>query len=383
MLATVLTDALFQLPLVEFFATDFTVSEMVVGLNNVTVSYESDEYNKISVSTSFEVSKSNVTVTVDSLSGIVGEDITLVAHVTDENGNNVTDGNLVFKVNGRTLRVDDRFDTDDVDAKKFHVENGIVTYTMTADKHLLGAVNITASYSGSSNYESAKANVADASITKRQAMINVNVSPGTAKQDTDVVFTAVISDITANATNITCLTEDATVIFKINGVTLEDDDGSALRIPVTGNVVNYVYHVPRGMAAMDQELNIRNYTVEAVYSNSLYESSVRNDSVFHVERSVVNVNFESATVKDNVLSIKATFTDYENMNLVGTNKICVKINGETYKEGGETKYFYVTDGIVDLTDIRIDSGMTVESVTLVTGNRQAYESARVTTTDIS
>ena len=84
-----------------------------------------------------------------------------------------------------------------------------------------------------------------------------------------------------------------------------------------------------------------------------------------------------------MLSVKGTFTDYENDLLVGNNKICVKINGITYKENNETKYFTVRNGIVDLSGIKIDSGTKVKSVTLVTGDTSAYLSARETTKDIS
>ena len=359
-----------------------TVSSTKVGSNNVTVSYSNDKYNPINTTTSFEVIKKKITVTVDSLNGIVGEDITLVAHLTDENGNLVNSGNIVFKINGKTLRVDNRFDSDDMTVKKFNVTNGLVTFTMKAYNGLCGAVNITASYSGSYPYESAQSNVADANISKRTALIEVKVSNDSTKQDRDIVFTAIITDVTKNYTNTTCLTTNASLVFKVNGVTIKNDDGSPLIIPVTSPLVTYVYHVPSGMAGLDSDGNIRNYTVEAVYANKLYTPRVSNTTVFHVERSVVNVNFKSTTVNNNVLSIDATLTDYEDKYLVGTNKICVKINGKTYQEGGKTKYFYVKDGIVDITDIKIDSGTDVKSVTLVTGDRQAYESARVTTTDI-
>ena len=361
---------------------ELTVPANKTGLNNVSVSYSSCNYNPTKATTTFNVNKLKVTVKVNAIKGTVGENITLVAKVTDENGNPVTDGTLVFKLNGRSLRVDNRFDTSNASIKKFNVKNGTVTFTMKADKYLLGAVNITASYSGSGKYESKDGNVAKASINKRTATIKVSVSPSTTKQNKNITFTITLADITKNATNKTCLTTNASIILKVNGVTLKNADGSVMRIPVTSSVMKYVYYIPSGMAGVDDEGNVRNYTVEAVYDNDLFVSNVRNTSVFHVERSPVNINFKSTTVKNNVLSIKATFTDYQNNNLVGTNKICVKINGETYKVNGTTKYFNIKDGVVDLTGIKIKSGTTVESVTLVTGDRQAYESARVTTTKI-
>ena len=364
-------------------AYELEVPDIKVGENNVTVTFDDGYYNTAQANTTFDVTKIKTIVTVDSVVGIVGEKITLVAHVTDEEGNPVTGGNLVFKLNGRTLRSDGRFDTNDTAPLKLKVVDGIVTYTMTADLYLRSAKNITASYSGSYKYEAAKGNVAEANIKKRNAELEVTVNPNPAKQDTDIVISVKVRDVTKNATNATCITTDANLILKINGITLKDDDGNVIRVPVVDTVTDYVYHIPKGTAGTYNNGSIRDYTVMAVYNNSLFYPDTRNTTTYNVNRSIVNINFESTTVKNDVLSIKATFTDYENVNLVGKNKICVKINGITYKENGETKYFTVTDGKVDLTGIKLDSGTKVKSVTLVTGDREAYLSARETTTDIT
>ena len=361
---------------------EITVPNVVEGLNKVNVTYINDEYNTQSTNTTFEASKAKTIVTVPSITGIVGEDITLTAYVTDEDGNPVTGGNLVFKLNGRTLREDGRFDTDDANPIKFKVQNGIVTYTMKADLYLRAGKNITASYSGSYKYEAAKGNVAEANIKKRTAQVTVSVTPNPAKQNTDIVFTATLDDITRNATNATCLTTDGRVLFKLNGVSLKDAEGNNNWVPATHSAVNYVYHVPTGTGGVDEN-GLKDYTVEAVYDNPAFYPDTRNTSVYHVDRSIVNINFIKTSVSNDVLSVKATFTDYENNYLVGDNKICVKINGKTYQENGKTKYFTVRDGKVDLTGIKLGSGTKVKSVMLVTGDRQAYLSARATTTDIT
>ncbi|MBR0472117.1 MAG: hypothetical protein IJI98_05415 [Methanosphaera sp.] len=311
------------------------------GLNNVTVTFTDDQYNTGKATTGFTASKLKTKVTVESVNGIIGEDITLTAHVTDENGKPVTGGNLVFKLNGRSLRTDGRFDTDKAEPIKFKVENGLVTFTMKADLYLRAGKNITASYSGSYMYESAKGNVAQANIKKRTAQISVKVTPRKAKQDTDIVFTATLKDVTQKASNKECLTTGASVLFKVNGVTLKDKNGNKIQVPAKSNVVNYEYHVARGTAGYDHNGNIRNYTVEAVYVNNLFYPDTRNKTVFNVDRSIVNVNFIKTVVKNDNLSLKATLTDYENKNLVGTSKICIKINGHTYKENGKVRYFNV------------------------------------------
>ena len=353
------------------------------GKGSVTARYNGDSSHKTkTVTTSYNIAKVKVKLTVDSVKGTIGEDITLTAHIVDEKGNPVNGGNIVFKLNGRTLRLDGRFDTNTASPYKFKVVNGLVTYTMKADLYLRAGKNITASYSGSYKYESAKGNVAVANIRKRSAQLYVKVLPGKVKQNNDIVITVKLRDVTSKARNTTSIYTNASLLLKINGVTLKDKSGNNILVPVEGTVVNYVYHVPSGTGAVDNDGKIRNYTVEAVYINSGFYPDTRNKTYYNVERSIVNVNFKRVTVKGNVLSVKANLTDYENKLLVGTNKVCLKINGKTYKQNGKVYYVSVRNGKVDLKNIKLAKGTKVKSLTLVTGPRQPYYGARLTTTDI-
>lgn len=212
--------------------------------------------------------------------------------------------------------------------------------------------------------------------------VSVNITQSVAKQNSTIVFTATLKDVTKNAKNTTCITTNGDVIFKINGKTIKDAKGKVLRINATSTVINYAYYVPTGMGGVTAN-GTRNYSVEAVYNNSIYYPDARGSSAFNVERSIVNINFIKTTVKGNVLSIKANFTDYENKYLVGENKVCIKINGKTYQENGKSKYFTVKNGRVNLSGIKLASGTKVKSVMLVTGAREAYFGVRATTTDIT
>ncbi|RAP51324.1 MAG: hypothetical protein BZ138_05490, partial [Methanosphaera sp. rholeuAM270] len=355
--------------------------DLTVGTDNVTASYTSTQYKPSSAKTTFKVSKLKTKVIVESINGTIGEDIILTAYVTDERGDKVTGGNLVFKLNGKTLRVDGRFDTD-ASPLKIKVENGVVKYTIKADLYLRNGKNITASYSGSYRYEESKGNVAQANIKKRTASIKVTVTPKRAKQNSEIVFTATLTDVTPNGKNTTCLTTGGDVVFKVNGVSIKDNKGKVKRVNVNSSTVNLAYYIPSGMGGMDAN-GVKNYTVEAVYNNSMFYPDTKNSTIFNVQQSIVNINFIKTSVKNNVLSVKATFTDYENKLLIGNNKVCVKINGKTYQENNKIKYFTVTNGKVDLTGIQLAKGTTVKSVTLVTGEREGYLGARETTQNIT
>ena len=356
---------------------NITIKKAKLGTYKINATFTDENYYTSSAEKTVNVSKLQVNLVVEEVHSIVGEEVHLRAYLVDELGNNVTGGNLVFKINGRTLRMDDRFDTDTADVHKFSVRNGIVEYTLPAEQYLTGAREFTASYSGSSLYESAKSNTAGASIILRQAVINVTTQATQIKQHENITLKASIEDVTENITK-SLVNNDSYVIFKVNDVTLKDENGNTIRVPVENNTATYNYSV--GIkSSVDKDNNTRNYTVTAVYVNKNYASNTKNTTDFNVEKSEVNINITSIQVEDDILSIKANLTDYTGLNLEGENKICVKINGITYKEENINKYYYITDGIIDINDIDV-KGISVKSVEIVTGERQSYYGARKTVT---
>lgn len=84
------------------------------------------------------------------------------------------------------------------------------------------------------------------------------------------------------------------------------------------------------------------------------------------------------------LSIKANITDYNNNLVVGTNKICVKINGNTVRDSeGNVIYYYINNGSIDLSNINITTKSKINNITIVTGDREAYTDCRSTTSKIN
>lgn len=350
------------------------------GLYNIKVTFTDMNYESSNANKTLNVTKLSVNLVVEDVVSVVGENITLRARLTDEYGNNVSGGNLVFKLNGRSLRMDDRFDTNVASVHKLSVINGIVEYTIPADLYLRNGKNISASYSGSYKYESAKSNIATASIKLRDAILQVTTSNKLVKQHDNITFIAKIEDTTNNALNNTIINENASVFFKINGISIRDDGGNIIYVPVINSTATYNYST-NIMASVDKDNELRNYNVTAVYINPNYYPTVRNTTFFNIEKSNVTINVTSAIVKDNHLSLKATFKDYLGYNLVGDNKVCVKINGVTYKENNLNKYFNISNGILDIDDIDIGNN-TVRNVEIITGERQAYHSARITINDV-
>ena len=358
----------------------------ILGENNITLQYNgNDTYNPSSNEASFNVRKLKSTIVVDSIVGYIGENITLTARITDENGKLVNGGNIVFKFNGKTLREDGRFDST-ASPMKFKVVDGIVKYITVADAYLRNVKHITATYSGSYNYESSKAEYNHVLLNKRSAQINVTVTPNFTKQNTKILFNATIKDVTINGTNTSIINNNGKVIFKINGKVVKDEDGNIIFVKVVNNSANYTYYIPNGMASVYNNSVLRNYTVEAVYGNPLYDSDTRNITIFNVEQSPININVANITINKNTnkLTLKANITDYQENLVVGTNKICLKINDKTLTdESNNTIYYYITDGIIDLSNITVPAINNYHNITIVAGERYAYKSNKITSTDIN
>ncbi|MGN1321301.1 MAG: hypothetical protein ACI4VJ_01815 [Methanosphaera sp.] len=265
------------------------------------------------------------------------------------------------------------------------MKNGIVTYTINADLYLRNAKNITATYSGSTNYVSSRSKIAIASIVKRNSTLTVKTVNST-KQNTKISFIATVKDTTINGTNKTVI-DNGYMIFKINGITIKDTNGNPIKVAVHNGVAVYNYTVPRGTSSVNDKNILRNYTVTAVYCNYNYNNnSIINYTKFTVEKSKINITFNEVTLnsKQHKLSIKANIKDLnDKLNVQGVNKICIKINGKTLKDSkNRTIYFTVTNGVINLSNITVPNTK-IKSVMIVTGDRQAYTSARNQTTRIT
>ena len=356
------------------------------GTENVTVIYKGNSsYTPSNTTISITTYKINTTVTVEPIEGIIGEKITLVAHIKDSNNNLVSGGNLVFKLNGKTLRTDGRFDSN-APALKLKVNNGIVKYTITADLYLRNAKNLTASYSGSYKYNEAKSDVVTAQIKKRDAKIAVTVTPSKQKQYKTITFTAKLTDTTPNYKNKTMMHTGTKVLFKVNGKTIKDKNGANLLVKVnSNNTASYKYTVPQGMGGVTNDGKVRDYNVEAVLVSDIYYPDTRGTTTFNVERSPITIGISKVTVNSkNQLSVQASIKDYKNNYVIGTNNVNIKINGRSYVNAktNKTQNFKVSGGKINLSKLQINKDIKIKSVMIVTGARQAYLGQRNETSKI-
>ena len=322
-------------------------------------------------------------ITVSPVKGVIGETITLHASLTDLDGNKISGGNLAFKLNGKTLRSDGRFDSN-ASTMKFSVKNGTVTYTIKADLYLRNAKNLTASYSGTNTYTQENSDSVTAQIQKRYAQVTVTTTPKIGKQYDTIKFTIKATDTTKNGKNNTLISTNTKVMLKVNGVTLKDSKGKPVYVNLDKNAQStYNYIIPAGTGGITAKKVARNYSVTAIFVGENYYPGAKNSTYFNVERSPTTVSVSEVKVNSkNVLSVKATLKDYKGNSLIGTNKVTIKINGKGYTKNGKAVYWSVKNGKIDLSGIQIDPKTTIKRVLVVTGERQAYLEGRAETSNI-
>jgi len=356
---------------------EYEYSTEKVGQNNITVEYLGDQNNNPSNATgTFNVSKRNVKITVDPIDSVIKDNITITAHVTDEFGEKVNAGLVVLKLNGLTLRESGLFEKTG-EAMKLKVKNGIVQYTMTAEKNLLNAKYLSASYGGSTNYVSDKTDEnTDARITLRNAIVKTRINQSTVKHEEYITLIAEIKDKNTGLEPL--YHKNSYVIFKVNSITIKDSNGHVVQVSLNRNgIATYNYFIKNGLSSM------RNYTVEAVFINTYYNSQRSQENArFNVNKSEIKININNVKLSDDKLQINANIRTEKDSPVIGENRLCVKINGKTVTDKeGNIQYFNVNGGKINITINNTINN--IKTVTLVTGERIAYMGTRATTDKIS
>ncbi len=354
--------------------------DIPAGKGTVTATYNGDSsYKSAKSSGKYKVDKVGVKVSVNAVEGIIGEKVTLSAKVVDVNGEKVTGGNLVFKINGKTLRVDGRVDSNK-DPLKIKVVKGVAKYKLTIDPYLCHGINLTASYSGSYKHAAGNSRSADVNIAERTATIKVTTNKKVFKQNSKIKITVNLKDTTKNSKDKTLINKGY-VELKINGKTMKDKSGKTLKLKVVNNKAKYIYTIPKGTSGIFSNKLTKDYVITAHYVNKVFADRIRNATYYTVLRSDIKIKVHNATMKNKVLNVKASIVDKQGNIVIGINKVCLKLDGHTYKRNGKTVLFKVKNGKIDISKVKTKVNK-IKKLTIVTGDRQAYYAGSQTTTKV-
>jgi len=133
------------------------------------------------------------------------------------------------------------------------------------------------------------------------------------------------------------------VVFKINGKTLKDDNGKVIYAKVVNGIATIEnYTVPSSW-------NKENITIEAVYSGSIQQQSLRSTKeVMNISEASYTITTEDITAtKASTITINATVTC--NDMTINSGKVVFKINGKSLKDAnGKIIYAQVTNNTASI-----------------------------------
>ncbi|MBQ6443574.1 MAG: Ig-like domain repeat protein [Methanosphaera sp.] len=365
------------------------IAKIKDNINDDTSVYSSTIYNAANANITkniFDDGMINTKTTTSTVSGVIGEKLKIKATVTDTNNKKVNKGNLIFKLNGVTIKDNGKL-TGSSNPLKVKVTNGVATATITPDLDMRNADKLTAHYIGTDNYNASASSAVKIQISQRNASIVVSSNVRTIKQGQVLTLIAKVYDTTGGkkSTNLTKYADEF-VYFKVNGITLKDNKGQMLKVKIVNGTATTKYTIPLGLSGVTdgKSMSPKNHTILAGFYNKNYQENIRNTSTFQVERSNITITIANATVnnKTHKMSLTATIKDYLGNIVAGPNKCVIKINGVSLKNGTQPMYYYSTDGILNIKNINIPSYNKYTSIEIVTQDRLAYKSQRNTTTVI-
>ena len=290
------------------------ISIDVPGENNITITYPGDdEHEDKQINTTVKV-KSYSTVIVDSVVGTVLDNVTFTANVVDYQGKPVTGGYVVFKVGGKTLT--------DANGNQIRtsVVNGIAKLSYVAESGWIvdshPNLKVEATYSGTSIVSSNRSDTSKVTIYKRNATVAVSAPDdyvnGTLHID------AVVKDQNGSLIN------DGLLVFKLNGLSLKDENNKGIVAKVVNGKVHIDVKLPFAYSA-------KKYNLTATYSNKIYNKAFgMNTTSLKAIPTYVNA---TVTIKDQFSKPVVTgqiYNKFNNAILEGTAVINIKFDGISY-----------------------------------------------------
>ena len=334
------------------------------GNQTITITYNgNNQYNSTTSTHTINVKKLPSKITVTRQTGYIGDNITLTATITDNNGNTITGGRVAFKLNDVTLK-----DTNG-DVIYTTVTNGKATINYhIPSNYQAKTYKISAVYSGNNEYTTSRSNTPLLQLKQRKATLTLN-STNNIQSNTPITIHVTITDKHDPTREV-----NGHIILKIDGKTLKDENNITLQVPIQNNTAKHTL-------TLGAEYSARKHTITAILVNGTYMRS-QADNTFNITTTQTNIQLNTLTMnKKGTTTLTGNIKTATGENVEGTNKIAIKIDGKTLKNNnGETKYYYTTNGNINitLTDKNYTTG--THTITVVTGERNTYTAARNNTT---
>ena len=322
----------------------------------INITYSSEFTYPSSTEFTLNINKQrNTTITIDPIQSSVGLIANLSANVVDVNNEQVSDGLVVFKVNGITLKDENN------NVIYANVNNGLASINYKVQSSWIKNTSyIEAVYGGTETYASSRIKATDV-LNISQGTVNITLEKELITAKTGETITLRVKVVDSNGDRI----NNGKIIFKLNGITLKDENGKVLTAQVTDGDAVLDYTIPPTFTA-------KTYTLTAVYSEKNYERT-ETTSTLTLEKKAVIINTDSITTTDSTTTIKATITDETGKLLVKNTKIAIKINGKTILNNASS-----TNGKIDVSfNVTFKPGM--YELLIISAENGIYKSGKMTT----
>jgi hypothetical protein len=332
------------------YCNDFNITGRIIKASQIPIIN-----NKLHAAT-YKYRDKNIktSITTDNVSAN-GNKVTLKANVMDDLSNKLSESNVIFKINGQTLK--------DATNKviKAKVVNGIATYTYTLPYIWRNNFTYTAKYVGNEYYKDATST--ESRINANLVRLNPTVNSRYANR---LQITTNVNFISNNSK-----VNEGVLIYKINGVTLKDDKNNIIKTAVKDGT---------STLTLDKRYSPNNYTLTVSYIRSNYRQNL--NKAFTITPITTKITLNPVTTKSAIAKVTGQLIDDNNMKVSGITKACVKINGLTLKDSNnKVILFKIENGTINF-DITLPNNLKAKTYNLIlqTQEHKAYLATNAKTT---
>ena len=268
------------------------------GKYNITATYTDNTGTYQDTTKQFTIqiikpTQTKTTITADNTKATVGESLTYTSFFTDQYQNKIKNQTAKITINNRTTT--------------HQVKDGITTTTITLNKTGTYTITIT------SNEAKITRTI---TVTKKTPKLTITTKKLTAGQKNNLTVQVTTKD------NVPL--NEGKIQWKINGITLKNNDNSSIQTTVKDGTSTLSYTIPTRWAG--KEVNIT-----VVYTGSNNYTAQKTNTRINIPQLQAQAKTTLPTqihTKDNI-TITTAITDKNTRKAVPDQKIAVKINGKT------------------------------------------------------
>ena len=288
------------------------------------------------------VTKQNPTIKINKPTITAGTINNITATITTQTGVPLNEGKIQWKINGITIK----------NTKGETIQSTIKDGTSTLNYNMPSTwagkqINITATYTGSSNYNTRQTTLNKINIPQLQATAKITITPTTPQTKDNITIQVTITDKNTGKT----ITNNDKIAVKINGKTI-----TTPRLKNGSTTIQYKLPLLK---------TNKTHNITVVYGNKNYK---RLDATkqFNIQRINTTTTLNTITIKKGqTLHIKTIIKDTHGEVMQRNNTYCIKLNQKTIHTDK------LKNGILD-TIILLNYKARTYTLTIKTGNNYYY-----------